>query len=95
MPGVLRDFLLFKNVHKSYIKNLVDSSVRFSPYTLPNYNELSRDNYITFDAVPFNGGFDWEKTAEGYDFWEDISDEWCDYLLNQKEPFRELPYDFL
>lgn len=48
------------------VQTMVDRQVMC--YNKPDPSIFAENLYATVD----NGGFDWDKTSEGYDFWKDI-----------------------
>lgn len=58
----LKDNNLFAQYKHNWINHNFDE----------DYMDMKAKNYWLYIET----SFDWEATPEGYDFWEDISDQW-------------------
>jgi hypothetical protein len=75
-------FLNSKNLFELFNSNYSDENISF-------HIDIYDDSNHAYDY--FTNAFDWDFTEEGGDFWDNINEEWYDYI--EKEDL--LKYDIL
>jgi len=70
---IFEEFLIKKNILNKFIEYFYKNKT-FNKKILVNYI----DNCLKIDYIEY--AFDWDRTPEGFDYWDKINDEWMEYF---------------